>query len=107
MRPTASMRPWTRSSPPSAAQWSCSASAPSRKGAPRPQAAREQTYRRWTEPLIGADADWENPAALRAPSQAIGLSPAATALRIATEDLATELRIRRPELVAKSGPDRQ
>ena len=33
----------------------------------------------------------------------IGLSPAAAALRIETEDLITELHIRRPELVADSG----
>ena len=36
------------------------------------------------------------------PTKSIGLSPAATALRIETEDLIAELHVRRPELVAKS-----
>jgi hypothetical protein len=36
------------------------------------------------------------------PTKAIGLSPQATALRIETEGLISELRARRPELVAKS-----
>jgi erythromycin esterase len=40
------------------------------------------------------------------PTKSVGLSPAATALRIETEDLITELRTRRPELVAKSDQDR-
>jgi len=40
------------------------------------------------------------------PTQAIGLSPAATQLRIETEDLISELQIRRPELVDKGGQDR-
>ena len=46
--------------------------------------------------LLGQDADWENPAAAFDPSKAIGLSPAATALRIETEDLITELRLQHP-----------
>ncbi len=57
------------------------------------------------ESLLGHDAAWENQAATMDPSQSIGLSPAATALRIETEDLITELQLRRPELVAKSIPD--
>jgi len=36
------------------------------------------------------------------PIKSIGLSPAANALRIETEDLVSELRLSRPELVAKS-----
>lgn len=56
--------------------------------------------------LLGADADWENPAALMDPAQSIGLSAAASALRVETEDLIAELQIRRPELVAKSDADR-
>lgn len=56
--------------------------------------------------LIGKDFDWENTDALADPTKAIGLSPSAAALRIATEDLITELRIRRPELVVKSSRDR-
>ncbi len=45
-------------------------------------------------------------ATLTDPTKSIGLSPAATALRIETEDLITELHIRRPELVAKSDESR-
>ncbi|HEX6292566.1 MAG TPA: erythromycin esterase family protein [Herpetosiphonaceae bacterium] len=56
--------------------------------------------------LLGHDSPWENPAALIDPAQAIGLSPDAAALRIETEDLITELRTRRPELVARSGQER-
>jgi erythromycin esterase-like protein len=55
--------------------------------------------------LLGQDAQWENPAALTDPTKAIGLSPEATALRIETEDLITEFRIRRPEFVALSDKD--
>ncbi|HEX3054330.1 MAG TPA: erythromycin esterase family protein [Aggregatilineaceae bacterium] len=61
-----------------------------------------QMYRQQIEPLLGQDAAWENPAAMMDPTQAIGLSPEATALRIETEDLISELQARRPELVAKS-----
>lgn len=61
-----------------------------------------QKHRERIDALLGQDADWENPAAMMDPTKSIGLSPAATALRIATEDLITELRLLRPELVAKS-----
>jgi len=54
------------------------------------------------DPLLGLDSNWENPAAMMDPTKSIGLSPAATALRIETEDLIAELQMRRPELVAKS-----
>jgi len=54
------------------------------------------------DPLLGLDSNWENPAAMMDPTKSIGLSPAATALRIETEDLIAELQARRPELVAKS-----
>ena len=63
-----------------------------------------QAHRKRIAPLVGDAADWERPAAMFDPSQSIGLSRNATELRIATLDLITELRIRRPELVAKSGP---
>mgnify|MGYP000875205001 FL=1 len=56
--------------------------------------------------LIGADADWESFEAMMDPARAVGLSPAASALRIETEDLISELDVRRPELVAKGGWDR-
>jgi erythromycin esterase-like protein len=65
-----------------------------------------QQRRERIESLLGSDADWENPAASMDPTQAVGLSPAASALRTETEDLITELHIRRPELVAKSSADR-
>ena len=65
-----------------------------------------QEFRQRIDALLGADFDWENPAAMADPTQSIGLSPAATALRIALEDLITELRLRRPELTAQSNPDR-
>jgi erythromycin esterase len=58
------------------------------------------------EKLLGRDTDWENPAAMMDPVQSVGLSAAATALRIETENLASELHVRRPELAAKGGEDR-
>jgi erythromycin esterase len=65
-----------------------------------------QKHRQHIDSLLGPDSNWENPAAMADPAKSVGLSPAATALRIATEDLITELRMRRPELVAKSDLDR-
>lgn len=80
-------------------------------------------HREIIEPLLGADADWEGPAAVlmkeimtrlmggtEARSQqpgadgrpAFGLSPRARTLRLATENLAFELHMRRPEFVASS-----
>lgn len=61
-----------------------------------------QELRLQIDPLLGQDSDWENPAAMMDPTKSIGLSPAATALRIETEDLIEMLKVRRPELVAKS-----
>ena len=86
-------------------------------------AAAAARHREIVEPLVGADADWEGPAAAiqremmarlmgganaqsenLAPDagQAFGLSPRAQALRLAVENLAFELHMRQPELVAKS-----
>ena len=65
-----------------------------------------QEYRNRIDPLLGQDAAWENPAAALDPAQAIGRSPEATALRIETEELISELRVRRPGLVAKSDESR-
>jgi erythromycin esterase len=65
-----------------------------------------QKRRARIDSLLGPDFDWENPAALMDPTKSVGLSAAATALRIETEDLITELQIRRPELVAESDADR-
>ncbi|HUS75029.1 MAG TPA: erythromycin esterase family protein [Methanothrix sp.] len=64
--------------------------------------ASGEEHRQRIDPLLGQDANWENPAAMMDPTKSIGLSPAATALRVETEDLITELHLRRPELVAKS-----
>jgi len=66
--------------------------------------AQEQRLR--IDRLLGRDSDWENPAATMDPEKSIGLSPAATALRIETEDLIAQLQVRRPELVAESGENR-
>jgi erythromycin esterase-like protein len=65
-----------------------------------------QEHRERIDPLLGQDSDWENPAAMTDPAKSIGLSPAATALRIETEELISELRVRRPEWVAKSDQSR-
>ncbi len=56
------------------------------------------------DPLLSTLDGWENPAAWADTTKAIGQTPAAAALRLATEDLIMELRTRRPELVAKSDP---
>jgi erythromycin esterase-like protein len=55
--------------------------------------------------LIGDDAAWENTEANMDPSKSIGGSANAQALRLELEDLITALRIRRPELVARSDDD--
>lgn len=68
--------------------------------------ASAQAYRQRIDALLGRDADWENPAAMMDHTKSIGLSPEATALRIETEDLISALRVRRPELVAKSDQNR-
>lgn len=65
-----------------------------------------QEHRERVDALLGTDADWENPDAMMDPAKSIGLSPAAAALRIEVEDLIMELRLRRPELVAKSDENR-
>ena len=64
--------------------------------------ASGKEHRERIDPLLGQDSDWENPAAMMDPTKSVGLSPAATALRIETENLIAELQVRRPELVAKS-----
>lgn len=63
-------------------------------------------HREQIDPLLGEDALWENPDAALNPDQAIGLSPNATALRIATENLISDLQVRRPEFVAAQGMER-
>lgn len=66
---------------------------------------RGQEYFDRIMPLIGDDAAWENPDAMMDSSQSVGLSPAATALRIEVEELITDLDIRRPEFVHLSGEE--
>jgi erythromycin esterase len=68
--------------------------------------ASGQEYSQRIDQLLGQDSDWENPAAMMDPTKSIGLSPQATALRIETEELISELCRRRPELVAKSNQSR-
>ncbi|HEX3358458.1 MAG TPA: erythromycin esterase family protein [Tepidisphaeraceae bacterium] len=68
--------------------------------------ASGQERRRRIDSFLGEDSEWENPAAMMDPTKAIGLTPAATSLRIETEDLISELQIRRPELIAKSDQGR-
>lgn len=67
---------------------------------------RGKEYRKCMNELIGPDSDWENPDAMMDPAKSVGLSPAANALRIETENLISELHVRRPELVAKSDENR-
>lgn len=68
--------------------------------------AASAEYHDRVETLLGQDADWEDPATVFDPTKSIGQSPAATALRVETEDLIAELQRRRPELTAESGRDR-
>lgn len=63
-------------------------------------------YRDQIDPVLGEDMLWENPEIAMNPSLAIGLSANATALRIATENLISDLNERRPEFVAAQGMDR-
>ncbi len=65
-----------------------------------------KTHRDRIEPLLGPNAAWENPAAMMDPGKSIGLSPAATALRIETEELIADLNVHRPEWIAKSDESR-
>ncbi len=65
-----------------------------------------EEHRQRIDALLGQDADWENPAAAMDPTKSVGMSSAATQLRIETEDLISELQVRRPELVAKSDTGR-
>jgi erythromycin esterase-like protein len=61
--------------------------------------------RKRIEPLWGEDKAWEDPAVAFDPTKGIGSSPEAISLRIETEELITELSVRRPELVMKSDAD--
>lgn len=63
-------------------------------------------HRDQIEPLLGEDARWENPDIAMNPELGIGLSPDAMALRIATENLISDLSIKRPEYAAAQGMER-
>jgi erythromycin esterase len=65
-----------------------------------------QAIRERIDLLLGQDAAWENTEAAMDSSKSIGLSPAAVALRIETEELIADLSVRRPDLVAQTGIDR-
>jgi erythromycin esterase-like protein len=62
-------------------------------------------HRKKIDELLGDDAQWENPAVYMDPAKSIALSPPAAALRVETEDLLTEMRSRRPELVSASSEE--
>jgi erythromycin esterase-like protein len=68
--------------------------------------ASGKEHRERIDSLLGPDAQWENPAAAMDPTKSVGMSPSATALRIETEDLISELSARRPEMVSKSDVSR-
>lgn len=64
------------------------------------------SHRARIDPLLGEDARWENPEAAMNPSLAIGLSSDAAALRIAVENLISDLHVSRPGFVAAQGMER-
>lgn len=67
--------------------------------------ASAERHRTVIETLIGDDALWDTPDAAMNPAAANGLSPNATALRIATENLIADLQTSRPAFVAARGID--
>jgi erythromycin esterase-like protein len=56
--------------------------------------------RKRIEELLGEDAAWEHPSSTFDSSKSIGLSAAATSLRIEAENLVLHLRVNRPQLAA-------
>jgi erythromycin esterase-like protein len=68
------------------------------------QAAAER-HRDRIEPLLGQDADWENPMPWRDPAKMKDLLAMLNALRIATEELISDLHAGRPQWLAASGAD--
>jgi len=55
--------------------------------------------------LLGADARWTEPAAMRDPSRSVGRAPEARQLRLLADDLTALLDTQTPQLVATSTPD--
>ncbi len=68
--------------------------------------AAGRRHRARIEALLGADADWENPAAAFDAAKSIGQSPQATTLRAAVEDLIGELRLYRAAAATPDAADR-
>jgi erythromycin esterase len=68
--------------------------------------ASGKDHRDKIEALLAQVKDWENPLAWADNTKSPGLSAPAAALRLAIEDLITELRTRRPELVVRQGSER-
>ncbi len=68
--------------------------------------AAADRHRDQIEPLLGDDGLWDNPEIAMKPELGIGLSPNAAALRIATENLISDLNERRPEFAAVQGMER-
>jgi erythromycin esterase-like protein len=66
---------------------------------------RAKLHRQRIDDLLGEDAAWENTAAAMDPGKSVGLSPAATRLRIETENLIAHLSVNRPDW-AKRDADR-
>jgi erythromycin esterase-like protein len=71
-----------------------------------PDPASDQMRRQRIDTLLGADADWGDLDAVLDPTQARERSEAVTELRIVTDDLLTELQIRRPEFIRRRDADR-
>jgi len=60
--------------------------------------------RRRIEAFLGVDAAWADPGASFDPSKSVGLTSAATSLRLETEDLLTHLRLHGPTWIPRVGP---
>ncbi|MFO0876458.1 MAG: erythromycin esterase family protein [Gemmataceae bacterium] len=71
----------------------------------RVEPALAQAQRARIEPHLLSDAAWENPAMYTDPSQSVGQSAEAAALRVAVEELLAALRLHRPALVAATGEE--
>jgi len=67
--------------------------------------ASATAHRQKIDSLLAQLSGWEKAEVWIGKAKAPGLTPEATALRIDTEDLISELRTRRPELVARSSED--
>jgi erythromycin esterase-like protein len=64
-----------------------------------------QQRRQRIEALIGEDQRWEDPAAMMDPGKSFGATPEAASLRLETEELICELRVRQADWIEHSGED--